>query len=183
METLILGTVGILAKVFMRVFSRTKVVNGEVLVKHICRRHPAQPVVTIMNHRSIIDDPLIWAALPLRTFSVLDGGRMRWTLGAKELTFKNEFLAWVFTRGRILPIVRGRGIFQRGVDVAIEKMNSQGAWIHIFPEAHVGQRHEMRPFRWGAARLILGSKVFPTVIPVYHLGKRGDLQRAPPISV
>lgn len=53
--------------------------------------------------------------------------------------------------GRCVPIVRGEGVYQKGVDFCIEKL-AENQWVHIFPEGKVTPT----PIRikWGVARMV-----------------------------
>lgn len=50
-----------------------------------------RPLLTISNHLSTIDDPLIWGMLPFHQLS--DASIVRWTLGADELMFKSHLFS------------------------------------------------------------------------------------------
>ena len=69
--------------------------------------------------------------------------------------------------------MRGKGIYQEGMEAALEILN-QGGWIHIFSEGRVYPQPPMgvnMPLRWGIARLILECNIEPIVIPVIHKGE------------
>jgi len=172
-NVIVIGAVGIISRVFLKVFSRTTVVNYDRLLKYLVEREKDQPVITLMNHSSTLDDPMLWGLVPLRTLFSWNSN-IRWVMGAKELTFTNPLTAWFFTNGRTIPTVRGHGIFQPAVNEAIRRMRDEGAWIHVFPEGYVNQGGAgMRPLRWGVARIISASKSakFPTVLPIWHTGE------------
>jgi monolysocardiolipin acyltransferase len=124
-------------------------------------------LITVSNHDATIDDPVLFGLLNWKT---LASERLRYSLGAQEICFKNAFLSRFFSAGRVIPIVRGSGIYQRGMDHAIEVLNNNG-WIHLFPEGKVNlDYYNMIKFRWGVGRLIEESHVPPIVVPFYHRG-------------
>jgi monolysocardiolipin acyltransferase len=95
---------------------------------------------------------------------------MRYTLAAEEILFPNALFAWYGESARAIPVVRGNGIDQRGVDVALNVLNS-GGWIHVFSEGKVNQTDQLiSPFRWGVGKLVAEAQVQPIVLPIFVNG-------------
>lgn len=175
MSSLTLFSVGSIAKVFMNMYHKTTVYNKEEFNELIYKSEKdKQPVITVMNHVSTLDDPLVWgASLPCSTLA--RPSRMRWTLGAEDVCFKTEGERQFFSYGQTIPVKRfGAGPDQPAVDAAISLLN-QGKWVHAYPEGFVHQPLEpfagtFRYFRWGISRLILESPKPALVIPIYGKG-------------
>lgn len=129
-------------------------------------------IVTLMNHVSVLDDPLIWGALPAELWR---SNKMRWVLGADNICFKSKALALFFSLGQVLSTRRfGAGPYQPSLDAAICLLN-QGQWMHIFPEGFVHQplppyEFSLKYFKWGISRMILEPEKPPIVIPMFGWG-------------
>ncbi|CAI4859332.1 CCQ_1a_G0056210.mRNA.1.CDS.1 [Saccharomyces cerevisiae] len=79
-------------------------------------------LMTVMNHMSMVDDPLVWATLPYKLFTSLDN--IRWSLGAHNICFQNKFLANFFSLGQVLSTERfGVGPFQGSIDASIRLLS------------------------------------------------------------
>ena len=111
-------------------------------------------------------DLIIFSSLPI---SHIINPNFRYTLGAKEICFTNPVYSWFFRSGRIIPIVRGAGIYQDSMTKAIDILD-RGGWIHIFSEGKINQTTEITRFKWGVARLIMESKVPVYIVPIYTSG-------------
>ncbi|OBZ72760.1 putative lysophosphatidylcholine acyltransferase [Grifola frondosa] len=113
------GTIGLVCKAVLNLgYCSSVTVNGienlfEALESE--ERDKGRGVITIANHISTLDEPLIWGTSCSQTHSVLS-------------TF--------FRNGRVLETFRGHGIFQPAIDTAIKNLN-EGAWIHLFCEGKV----------------------------------------------
>jgi monolysocardiolipin acyltransferase len=84
----------------------------------------------------------MWGILPTRSYFF--NRTSRWTLGARDIMFTNPLsneLASIFLltsshsiysaffrNGKVLDTVRGGGIYQGAVDLAIDKLN-KGDWV------------------------------------------------------
>ena len=96
----------------------------------IKNREPGRALITVTNHDSCLDDPLVIAGpLPLRYFR---SELCRWSLGAKEVCHTNKNTTRFFCYGQVIPIIRGNGIYQKAMNFAIDELK-KGAWVHIFP--------------------------------------------------
>lgn len=172
MSTVIIGGVGLACKAFLRLCTRTEIQNLPTLLRAISERPPGTPLLTVSNHTSTLDDPLLWGILPTRI--LFNAGRMRWALGAEELLFTNGLLSWFFGGGKVLAIRRGDGLMQPNVGRAVQLLD-RGDWVHVFPEGRVvpdSTRLKTR-LRWGVSRLILEPAQAPLLLPIVHQGMEG----------
>ncbi|CCK68439.1 lysophosphatidylcholine acyltransferase KNAG_0A07870 [Huiozyma naganishii CBS 8797] len=167
------------SKLFMKCFYKVELENFETLHKSMEEaKRTGRGFVTIMNHSSVVDDPFVWACLPLKMYANLQN--IRWCLGAKNICFSNCIYGNFFSLGQVLPTERfGKGPFQDAIDGSIAILNSQwkrhSSWVHIFPEGYVLQlqqpyNNSMRYFRWGVSRMILETDRPPVVLPIFTTG-------------
>ncbi|OMP03289.1 Tafazzin [Corchorus olitorius] len=161
---------GNVCHVFMNGLNRVQVYGLEKLHDALLNRPRNKPLLTVSNHVASMDDPLVIASLlPPRV--LLDAQNLRWTLCASDRCFNNPVTAAFFRSVKVLPVSRGDGIYQKGMDMAILKLNS-GGWVHIFPE---GSRSRdggkvVRPSKRGVGRLVLDADTTPIVLPFVHTG-------------
>jgi len=126
-----------------------------------------------LNHTSTIDDPYIISAVT--PWHILTHPSLsRWSWCAEELCFLTPPRCTLFRLGKILPIIRGRGLYQPGMTEALSHLY-EGDWLHVFPEGRCCPHSALNPhpLRWGAAKLVvqalaLGREV--RVVPVMHVG-------------
>ncbi|WRT67139.1 uncharacterized protein IL334_004105 [Kwoniella shivajii] len=136
-------------------------------------------IVTVCNHNSVCDDPMMWSLMPLSTYFPFATPshtcrNSRWTLGASDVMFTKPLHSKFFNLGQVIETHRGGGIFQPAVDRAV-KLLQDGNWIHIFPEGKVNQEKTnpeggLLRFKWGIGRIIMDSKVMPEIIPMWISG-------------
>ncbi|KAJ3678378.1 hypothetical protein LUZ60_002181 [Juncus effusus] len=163
----VIGAVGALAKAWTSFFNRTTVYNGDALLRLVSGRPGGVPLVTVSNHMSTLDDPLMWG---FKTFPITDAKLARWVLAAEDICFKNPLYSYLFRLGKCIPITRGGGIYQDHMNEAFQVL-TRGEWLHTFPEGNVSQeRGPIRRLKWGTASLIVRSPVTPIVLPILHSG-------------
>ncbi|KAF5746731.1 hypothetical protein HS088_TW06G00905 [Tripterygium wilfordii] len=170
LQAVAVPVLGNMCHVFMHGLNRVQVFGIEKLHDALLHRPKNKPLITVSNHVASVDDPFVIASLlPPRV--LLDAQSLRWTLCATDRCFKNPVTSAFFRSARVLPVARGDGIYQKGMDMAISKLNS-GGWVHIFPE---GSRSRdggktMGSSKRGVGRLVLDADNLPMVIPFVHTG-------------
>ncbi|KAG9297922.1 hypothetical protein G9A89_018750 [Geosiphon pyriformis] len=157
----------LIAKFFLRFCAKSTVYNKEPFIKVLMDPQRTRPILTVANHLSTLDDPLLWASLPLATNRSLN--TVRWTLGAQEICFTSSLLSHFFAFGQVVPTVRGAGIYQPAMNFALDRLN-EGKWVHIFPEGKINPTPSMIPLRWGVGRLMMETSNLPIVVPLWHKG-------------
>jgi len=176
-------TFGMGAKLVLRGLNKT-VIHGKENIERVFVRSPEQPLLSVINHQSCFDDPGIWGAV-LSPYQLSDRCNMRWGASASEVIFVNKPLATFFSLGKVVPIVRGWGVYQPAMEFLLERLKG-GGWVNIFPEARVNADGREIRYRWGVGRLIWDCNRTPLLLPVVHLGmdrvlpnpKQGEAQSA-----
>lgn len=182
----VFAAVGAFAKAYASLLNTTTVHNADALLRLVSSRPPGTPLLTVSNHMSTVDDPLMWG---FKGFPTTDAKLGRWVLTAEDICFKNVFMSYMFRLGKCVPITRGAGIYQDHMNEALEVL-STGGWLHSFPEGKIAQDHQpIRRLKWGTASLVVRAPVTPIVVPIVHSGfekvmpEKSFFGRRPPVPL
>ncbi|MFS7969769.1 putative 1-acylglycerophosphocholine O-acyltransferase [Helianthus anomalus] len=163
----VIMAVGTFAKAVALVLNSTTVSNADTLLNLVRSRPPGVPLITVSNHMSTLDDPVMWG---FKGFPTCNAHLQRWVLAAEDICFKNTVYSYFFRLGKCIPITRGGGIYQEHMSEALELL-SNGEWLHTFPQGKVYQEDEpIRRLKWGTASLIARAPITPIVLPIIHQG-------------
>ncbi|KAK7262802.1 hypothetical protein RJT34_30383 [Clitoria ternatea] len=164
---LVIAAVGAFAKTASSLVNTTSVHNADTLLRLLRSRPHRVPLITVSNHMSTLDDPLMWG---FKGSPIFDAKLARWVLAAEDICFKNSLYSYIFRLGKCIPITRGGGIYQNHMNEALERL-SDGEWLHTFPEGKVYQEDvPIRRLKWGTASLVARAPITPIVLPIVHHG-------------
>ncbi|KAJ4294160.1 Lyso-phosphatidylcholine acyltransferase [Kalmusia sp. IMI 367209] len=131
----VMGAVGLLCRGFLGL-SKTEAHGLDNFLKLLDERENVEGrqkgLITVSNHVSVLDDPMIWGILPLSYMFKPDN--LRWGLGSYDLCFTNKGLSTFFTLGQVLPTHRTAhsefgGLFQPTITQAI-RLLSRGPFLN-----------------------------------------------------
>ncbi|KAI1358491.1 acyltransferase [Xylaria arbuscula] len=131
-SSLVMGLTASLSRVFIYGLNSVQVTGLQRFLdiledrKDIDKRQ--RGLLTVSNHVSVMDDPIMWGVLPFGHH--FNPSNHRWSLGAHDICFKNPLLAAFFSAGQVLPTHRLQhsphgGLFQPTVPQAIRLLSSQ----------------------------------------------------------
>uniref|UniRef100_A0A6G1SB87 Tafazzin family protein n=1 Tax=Aceria tosichella TaxID=561515 RepID=A0A6G1SB87_9ACAR len=147
-----------------------------------------KPLITLSNHISCIDDPVLWAVLLPFNYYFTKTDTVRWSAAAVDICFSKPWHSAFFSLGKTFPIIRGVGLNQPAMEFALALLRHH-QWLHLFPEGRVMRNEKQEVisnldrgyiFKWGISKLILDyfkeaasearhdSEI--RILPFYHLG-------------
>jgi len=139
-------------------------------------------ILTATNHLSTIDDPLFISVNFSWPRCYMNPTYTPWSFAGHNILFTTKFLNWFFSHGRAIPIMRGQGIYQQGMDYLSKRCAVERGFFHnIYPEAKVNMFQTKLPLKWGLARLIQEEAdrqidapseqyTTPTIRVIWHVG-------------
>jgi hypothetical protein len=89
-----ISSVAALSRLVLLGMNNTRIIKDERydhLLDRVTNRAPGEPLLTVGNHASTLDDPAIFASI--MPWSVnLNPSKMRWAVCTEEICYDNEFL-------------------------------------------------------------------------------------------
>ncbi|KAI1435734.1 acyltransferase [Xylaria sp. CBS 124048] len=131
-SSMIMGLTAGLSRVFLYSLNTVEVTGLQRFLDILDRREDVNQrqrgLLTVCNHISVFDDPLMWGVLPFR--HAFNPSNHRWGLGAHDICFKNSLLSTFFLAGQVLPTHRLQhsplgGPFQPTVPQAIRLLSAR----------------------------------------------------------
>ncbi len=165
---LVIGGITPAITIFMNVLNRTRITGRENL------RGLRHRWILASNHLTLLDDLFIG---PLLIFPNSLKGYKYFPFHAPEQRnfYKTPWIRWFMRQCKSVPIVRGRGVNQEGINYLIKAMK-QGGILHIFPEGTRTRTGALGQGQPGVGRIVCESGA--PVVPMYHQG----LERVLPIG-
>ncbi|CAN0088297.1 unnamed protein product [Scytosiphon promiscuus] len=188
----VMTPVAVLSRVVLFGLNNTRLVEDERharLVDFVRKRPEGEPLLTVSNHASTLDDPAVMSVL-LPWDVVLRPKLMRWSVCSQEICFETPAIASFFGAGKVLPLERGAGLDQKLL-LNFSRKLAAGEWCHIFPEGKtvqqtgkIGSRlppasEKLGLLKWGVGRMIAHAPRTPRVVPFFHTGMQNLVSEDP----
>ncbi|KAI0543862.1 acyltransferase [Xylaria curta] len=131
-SSMAMGLTAALSRIFLYGLNSVEVTGLQRFLDILDKRKDVEArqrgLLTVCNHISVMDDPLMWGVLPFKY--AFNPSNHRWGLGAHDICFKNDLLGAFFSAGQVLPTHRLHysphgGVFQPTISQAIRLLSSQ----------------------------------------------------------
>jgi len=146
--------------VFMNLLNRTRFLGR----KNVASLKP--PWILMSNHITLLDDlfidPLIFFPKGMLGYRFIP-----YHAPEERNFYKKKLVAWFMRMVKSIPIIRGRGIRQEGVNRLISAIRNGGI-LHIYPEGTRTRTGEIGNGKDGIGRIVYETGA--TVVPAYHQG-------------
>lgn len=90
--------------------NKTRIYGQENWYKALEQRPHGVPLITVANHHSCMDEPLVMGTLKVKHLT--NNSLMRWAMAAHDICFSRKLHAMFFAFGKSIPLVRGNGVNQ-----------------------------------------------------------------------
>ncbi|KAG9554370.1 hypothetical protein KCU79_g11477, partial [Aureobasidium melanogenum] len=129
-SSFITGATGFLCRTFLVGLNRLEVKGYDKFMRLLDERADVngrtKGLITVSNHTSVMDDPIMWGILPYSYH--WDPNNVRWGLASHDLAFQNKFTSLFFSLGNTLPMHRLAhspygGLFQPTMTQAIRLLS------------------------------------------------------------
>ncbi|THZ85652.1 hypothetical protein D6C84_03146 [Aureobasidium pullulans] len=130
-SSVITGATGFLCRTFLVGLNRLEVHGYDKFMRLLDERADVKGrtkgLITVSNHTSVMDDPILWGVLPYRYHWNPDN--VRWSLASHDLAFQNKFTSLFFSLGNTLPCHRLQhspygGLFQPTMTQAVRLLSA-----------------------------------------------------------
>ncbi|KAH0354496.1 hypothetical protein KCU81_g1443, partial [Aureobasidium melanogenum] len=129
-SSFITGATGFLCRTFLVGLNRLEVKGYDNFMRLMDEREDVngrtKGLITVSNHTSVMDDPIMWGILPYSYH--WNPNNVRWGLASHDLAFQNKFTSLFFSLGNTLPMHRlahspHGGLFQPTMTQAIRLLS------------------------------------------------------------
>ncbi len=153
---------------FMNLLNRTRLIGKE----NLAGLKP--PWILASNHLTLLDD-LFLDPILLFPKTFLGYKYIPYHAPEERNFYKSRLVSWIMRQSKSIPIVRGKGLHQIGMNRLISAVRDKGI-LHIYPEGTRSRTGEIGDAKPGVGRIVCETGA--PVLPVYHQG----LERVLPIG-